>query len=108
MVVYVTISSSDEAIKLARSLHDANLISCANIHETFSLYRWRGERVEEKEWVLVLKTRSCLKPSLTKHILDIHPYDCPCIVAWPFQVEHESFAQWMRDETLQDKGVIDE
>ena len=41
-------------------------------------------------------------PKLTEEVRLIHPYDCPCIVAWPIEGGHAAYLDWIGEETGED------
>src|SRR3546814_12850266 len=56
--VYITASNAEEARRIGRSLVEARLAACANVHERItSIYWWEGAVQEGEEAVLVAKTR---------------------------------------------------
>src|SRR5207248_8535321 len=42
VLIYCPCGSEEEAVRIARELLDRRLIACANIHESRSLYFWKG------------------------------------------------------------------
>ncbi|MEK7246423.1 MAG: divalent-cation tolerance protein CutA, partial [Pseudomonadota bacterium] len=60
-LVYVTASSKDEALKIARTLVEERLAACANVFQPItSIYWWEGKLHEEGETSFILKTRADL------------------------------------------------
>ena len=58
-MLYVTCSSSDEAMKIASGLVEGRLAACANILPGMtSVYRWEGKIESDSEVVLIVKTAS--------------------------------------------------
>ena len=57
-LVYVTASSKDEAIKIARIVVEERLAACANVFQPIvSIYWLEGKVQEEGETSFILKTR---------------------------------------------------
>lgn len=93
---YVTTQSSQEAKKIARVCLDQKLAACVNIFPSIlSCYEWKSEYVEERETVLILKTRQDLFPDLCQVVIKHHSYTCPCVVFIPFSHGHLPFLSWM-------------
>lgn len=67
-----------------------------------SLYRWEGKVQTANEAALILKTRSQLVDALKAKIRTIHPYECPCIVAWPIEAGDPAYLAWIAEETRRD------
>ncbi|WP_437205994.1 divalent-cation tolerance protein CutA [Planctomicrobium sp. SH664] len=99
--VYVTHRNRDEALALARTLVSERLVACANIlGEGTSVYQWEGQLMEEREVPLLLKTTADLIPRVTERIRELHPYECPCVVAWGVTDGNPQFLQWVHNETV--------
>src|SRR5690606_24122210 len=97
--LYVTTSSSDEARRLATGLLEQRLVACANIIEgVTSLYRWKGAIEQDKETVMLLKTRAELVQQATTWIASNHSYETPCVVAWPIIGGNEDYLRWVAEE----------
>lgn len=94
LVYYTTYPDKETAQKITRSLLEIRLIACANIYTIDSMYRWKGEIVEEQEWVAILKSPAHLKEKLINAINEIHPYDVPCIVHWSAEANAE-YLKWV-------------
>jgi len=98
--VYVTASSGDEARRIAGAIITEKLAACANIIDGMaSIYRWQGAIAEDREVVLILKTREALVERLTARVKALHSYDCPCVVSWPIAAGNADFLAWIEAET---------
>ena len=74
------------------------LIACANLlPRARSLYLWRGEVRDEPEVAMLLKTRQDRLEELIAAVDELHPYDVPCVVAWPIDAGSEAYLAWVRD-----------
>lgn len=102
-LVYVTASSRDEALKIARATVEERLAACANVLAPItSIYWWEGKVQEEGEVSFILKTRADLVAALTQRIKALHSYTCPCVVALPIAGGNPDFLAWIDTETLKD------
>ena len=98
--LYITVGSAGEAASIARDLLDDRLIACANIIDgATSLYRWEGKIADEKEAVMIAKTREDLVEKVIDRVRELHSYDCPCIVALPIVAGNPAFLDWIDEET---------
>ncbi len=98
--LYITVGSAGEAASIARDLLDDRLIACANIIDgATSLYRWEGKIADEKEAVMIAKTREDLVEKVIERVRELHSYDCPCIVALPIVSGNPAFLDWIDEET---------
>jgi periplasmic divalent cation tolerance protein len=99
-VCYVTAPSRDEALAIGRTLVAERLAAGANVIDgVASVYWWRGTLEEAGEAVLILKTRAELIEPLTARINDLHPYECPCVVALPIVGGNRDYLDWIAAET---------
>lgn len=99
-VVYITAPNHETAVQLARSIVEERLAACANIiNGVTSVYWWDQQLQQDDEVVLIAKTRSEYFEPLKQRVLQLHPYDCPAIVAWPIDQGHADYLQWIVTET---------
>jgi periplasmic divalent cation tolerance protein len=98
--VYVTAPSFDVAQTIGRTLVEERLAACVNIiPEMHSIYRWAGSIETAAEVVLIAKSRTVLFEEIEKRVRELHPYDCPCLVAWPIEAGHQPYLDWIAKET---------
>jgi periplasmic divalent cation tolerance protein len=98
--IYMTAESVDAARDIGRELVSSRLAACVNILDNMnSLYWWEGEIQDDREVVLIAKTRTSLVPRLTEKVKSLHSYDCPCIVSLPIQDGNPAFLEWIVQET---------
>jgi periplasmic divalent cation tolerance protein len=100
IVVLTTLSSSDEALTLVRTLLERRLIACGTLLPGGrSLYRWQGKIADEQEVVVLLKTRSARLDSLKTAFTELHPYKVPELLALPVGAGLERYLEWIDGET---------
>jgi periplasmic divalent cation tolerance protein len=100
IIVYVTASNKEEAVKIGEGVVKKRLAACANIVDNLTaIYRWEGEVQKDNEAVLLLKTKSSLFPELEKEIKELHSYSCPCIIGIPLSRVNSEYAEWVVDGT---------
>ena len=100
IVVFVTCGSEDEALKIARALVEEKLAACANmISPLRSIYRWEGKICDEKESLLVIKTRQSLFEDLAKRVKALHSYSVPEIIALPITEGSPAYLNWISENT---------
>jgi periplasmic divalent cation tolerance protein len=104
-LIYVTASSRDEAVKLGRALVEARLVACVNVVDgATSLYWWQGAVQEEREAVMVAKTRTELVDAVTAKVRELHSYALPCVVAVPIAGGNPEFLDWVAGETASSRS----
>lgn len=98
----VAVTCPDEATAraLARAAVEARLAACANILPggVESVYRWRGALAEDREVLLLLKTREALFEPLAALLAARHPYELPAITGQALRCA-PALARWVAEET---------
>ena len=98
--LYVTVPTVETAHAIAAQLLEDRLVACANILPGMvSHYRWEGRITQDTEAAMFLKTRKALIERATARIIELHPYDCPCITAWPIEGGNPEYLAWIAAET---------
>ena len=91
----------DEAKEIARALVESRLVSCVNLIEGVqSVYRWQGEVVFDSETTLLIKTTLGGFEALKAHLVKLHPYDVPEIVALEPTAVLEAYASWNAEQVV--------
>lgn len=99
MVVLVTTSTEEEALRIARHLVERKLIACANLVPRIrSVFRWEGRVSEEAETLMLLKSRDDLFDDLVAAIKPLHSYQVPEIIALPLAKGDKSYLSWLNGE----------
>ena len=100
IVVLTTVSSEDEAVKLIRTLLERRVIACGTlVPGARSLYRWQGKISDEREILLLLKTRSARVEALQEAFRELHPYKVPELLALSVDTGLEKYLEWINTET---------
>ena len=100
VVVLVTCGSEEEASKIAHALVDERLAACANIISPIrSIYRWQGKILDEREWLLVVKTQETRFQDLEKRVKSLHSYQVPEIISLPILAGSSSYLNWLEEST---------
>jgi len=99
-LIYITAGSLDEARTIGKELVSTRLAACANILEGVnSIYWWGGEIQDDREVILMAKTKASLVPQLIDKVKSLHSYECPCIVSLPILDGNKDFLDWIASET---------
>jgi periplasmic divalent cation tolerance protein len=100
LVVLTTLASDDEALRLVRGLLDRRLIACGTVLPGGrSLYRWQGKIADEREVVVLLKTRSARLDALKAAFAELHPYKVPELLALSVEAGLDRYLEWINGET---------
>jgi len=99
-LIYITAKNKAEARKIGKALVKDRLAACVNIIDGMnSLYWWDGKIQDDKEAILIAKTRQSLTQKVIKKVKSIHSYDCPCIISLPISDGNKQFLNWIQEET---------
>ena len=100
LVVLTTVSNSDEAVALIRTLLERRLVACGTLLPgSRSLYRWNGKVADEEEVVVLLKTRAARLDALEAAFAELHPYNVPELLALPVAAGLGKYLGWIEEET---------
>lgn len=100
VVVFVTTSTIDEARKIGKTLVEERLIACVNIlPQVESIFYWQEKICNEKEALMIIKTKKPLIDDIIKRVKSIHSYSIPEIIALPIISGSEDYIKWVKDAT---------
>lgn len=98
ILIFTTLNSKETARKIGKAMLEARLIACVNYFPIESSYWWKGKIEEDKEILMILKTRG---PNLVKieEFINKHAAnEIPEIVAIkPFKV-NKPYSDWLETE----------
>ena len=98
VAIYCTVPDNEAGtVDLPRQLVATGLIACVNVFRgVHSTYRWEGEVVvDEPEAVLIAKTKRSHLPAAMTAIHEAHPYETPCVVAYPAEAALADYTGWV-------------
>ncbi len=103
VTLYTTWPDADTAEGCALALVEQKLAACCTLLPSgLSVYRWRGGVQRDSETVLLVKTVAARADAARALILALHPYELPCVAAWPISASesHAPYLAWIAQETL--------
>lgn len=99
-IVFTTAGKIEEAKKIAKILVQEKLAACVNIIRPIdSYYVWENKLVEDKEILLIIKTRISLFNKLKNRIISLHSYKIPEIILIPIKKGLKSYLDWIEENT---------
>ena len=105
VVVLTTVGSDEEAVKLARAVVERRVVACVNIvGPVRSVYYWKGQLEDERERLLLMKTRSDRFDDLHSVLKELHPYDVPEIIALPVERGSAAYLGWVDENVKRQSG----
>jgi periplasmic divalent cation tolerance protein len=100
IIILITASSEDEAEKIGSALVGERLAACVNIMPGVrSLFVWEGKTRDEREVLLICKSRRPLLERIVARVKSLHSYAVPEIIALPVIGGSAEYLSWMRDAT---------
>jgi periplasmic divalent cation tolerance protein len=100
-VVLTTVSSAEEAKRMARALVEERVAACVNVvGSVASVYRWQGAVEEASEVLLLIKTRVEKLEALEGAVRRLHSYDVPEFVILKVDGGSAAYLRWL-DESLE-------
>jgi len=97
-VVILSTSPCDEAERIAKVLLEERLVACINTTEVRSLFNWEGELCDEKESLVVIKTKRAMVERIINRIKEIHLYEIPEIIVLPIIGGYDAYLSWIGEE----------
>jgi periplasmic divalent cation tolerance protein len=110
LIVFTTFANEADAARVARALVEERLVACANLLPgARSIYRWNeGAREQavkdEREVVVLMKTRKQDWTALLSRLHELHPYETPECIAVRVAAGAPKYMAWL-DEALAPEGV---
>ncbi|MDS0223477.1 divalent-cation tolerance protein CutA [Haloarcula sp. S1AR25-5A] len=96
--IYIT-APQEAAAEIAQTLVEERLAACVNRVACESVYRWEGDVHTDTEEILLAKTTDERYPDLRDRIVELHPYEVPCIERFDEKDTFEPFSNW-RNKTV--------
>lgn len=95
---FITTPTIEVAKNLAKSLIDQQLAACINIVPGIvSIYKWEGEVTEDKEALMIIKTRTSKIDDISQFIRHHHPYTVAEVISLPIEGGNPPYLKWLSD-----------
>ena len=100
LIVFTSFASEADAARVARVLVEERLVACANLLPgARSIFRWQDGIQDEREVVVLMKTRKQDWTALLSRLHELHPYTTPECVAVRIAAGAPAYMAWL-DEAL--------
>ena len=101
IVILITAPSVEEGQKIAHTLVGEHLMACVNIvSSVHSVFYWQEKVCDEKEVLLIGKTRASLFEKTSQRVKDLHSYAVPEIIALPIIKGSKDYLRWIGEVTV--------
>jgi len=105
LIVFTAFASETDAARVARVLVEERLVACANLLPgARSIYRWKTAVNDEREVVVLMKTRKQDWTALVSRLHELHPYETPECIAVRIAAGAPKYMAWL-DEALAPEGA---
>jgi periplasmic divalent cation tolerance protein len=95
-MVITTVSSMKDAEQISEHIVSNREAACVNIiGPLISVFKWNNKIEKEKEFILLIKTKTESINSITKTIKMSHTYKVPEIISFPFESHNDDYSQWV-------------
>ena len=100
VVIYCTVPDMKLAKEITKIIMKHKLAACVSrIENVRSTFAWEGEVNEEKEILLMIKTRRANYGKIKLLIEELHSYSVPEVIALPVVDCSEDYLKWLVRET---------
>jgi periplasmic divalent cation tolerance protein len=99
-IVFTSIDNEQDARKIANILVEEQIVACVNIIPNVeSIYRWKGNIEEAKEFILLAKTVDENVNKAIERIKEFHTYELPDVISLPVTGGLEEYLEYVFRET---------
>jgi len=96
LIAFTAFANEEDAARVARVLVEERLVACANLLlGARSIYRWEGRVADEREVVVLMKTRKQDWTALLSRLHELHPYETPELVAVRIAAGAPKYMAWL-------------
>jgi periplasmic divalent cation tolerance protein len=104
ILVYATFPSRAEAERIGGQLVEDRVAACVNILPgMIAIYIWEGERHQDEECAMIIKSRASLAERIIATVRNLHPYENPALVVLNVAGGAMPFLEWILAETTAPK-----
>jgi len=95
-----TVPDEELGRRIARTLVEERLAACVNVSPAVtSFYWWDGKLVEDREFILLIKTKASALERLEARLKELHPYEIPEFISLPIASGSPEYLGWLDTET---------
>lgn len=99
MRLVLTTCQTDKCQMLMDKILKLKLAACVSKINMDSKFWWEGKIDEEKECLIIFKTRKELVKKLFEKIKEIHPYEVPEIIEIKVEKVYNKYFEWLKNST---------
>ena len=100
IIVLITATSNDEALRIGTALVNERIAACANIvPQIRSLFFWEGNTKDESEALIIVKSKRSLLDRIIARVKELHSYTVPEVIAIPVIGGSPEYLRWLDNST---------
>ena len=100
IIIYCSVPNRNEGKEIARALVESKAAACVNILDKMeSIFSWDGEIMDEKEALLMIKTKREHFENVNRINQKLHSYNVPEVIAVPILDADDTYLKWIAHET---------
>lgn len=97
-ILVTTFARESDATSAVRTLVLERLAACGTlIHRARSIYVWEGKPADAEEIVVWIKTTAERAAEAAERLREIHPYECPEILALAPASLNSAYTAWVAE-----------
>jgi len=98
--ILTTTGTEEQALSIARALVSERLAACVNIIGPIrSVYRWRDAIEDDREYLLLIKTRATLYVKVELRVRELHTYEVPEVLSLSLDRGSPPYIKWLLGST---------
>lgn len=95
ILIFTTFHQKPDAVKIGKALLKSRLIACFNLFPVESAYWWKGKILDDKESLVILKTKESKFDKIESYIKKHSGYEVPEIVAIRAGKVNKAYLKWI-------------
>jgi len=99
-LVLITCADRDEGRGIGRRLVEARLAAGVQVIPIDSIYRWKGDLIEDHETLLIVKTRTSRFEAISAVVDEMHSYEVPPVLMIRIDEASARYLDWI-DESVE-------
>ncbi|HSU90961.1 MAG TPA: divalent-cation tolerance protein CutA [Sporolactobacillaceae bacterium] len=98
--IITTTGTEEQALSIARALVSERLAACVNIIGPIrSVYRWHEAIEDDREYLLLIKTRATLYVKVELRVRELHSYEVPEVLSMSLDRGSPPYIKWLLEST---------
>lgn len=102
--ISTTAATREDAERIAAALVERRHAACVQVvGPATSVYRWQGAVERCEEWLCLIKTTAAAYGAVEAAIRELHPYECPEMIATPIERGSAPYLAWIEEQAIDEK-----